>query len=231
MDGLTVFLIVFFSMFPDLDIFYGGMNKGLENLDENFQHHYFSRAHYPLLYVPFIVLFVVSFILDFFPLYFLIPVIGVYLGHFLFDTIACGDGIMWGKNPFKKEKYARFINIYCKKTDGYHGKYWYARYRKTLIGRFGNILVILCVVLIQTFQILVNVEEYPHLNSSYFYLSSTVYLLLTFSLGVEKLPDKFFNEPPNGRYDDYRVDPNYINGLNEKNRQKHLIKYSKLFKD
>jgi len=229
MDFYSVFLIVFFSMIPDLDIFYGGLKKGgLKNLDENFQHHYFSLAHYPIIYIPFVLLFIITLIVEFYPRYFLIPVVGIYIGHFVFDTIACGDGIMWGKNPLKKEKYARFINIFHHKTDGYHGMYWDARYRQTFIGKLGNIAVIVSAFIIQVFHIYETYRMFPWPTFNILYLFPLIYFLGLLYFGLKKLPEEFQNEPPKGRYSDYRIDMKYIKGLSKKNRKKHLTKYSYL---
>ncbi|TFF96628.1 MAG: hypothetical protein EU544_00220 [Promethearchaeota archaeon] len=232
MDELAAFLIMFFSMCPDLDIFYGGIiDKGLRNLDETFQHHYFSFIHYPLLYVPLIGLFLLCLILDFFPLYFLIPLVGVYGGHFLPDTISCGDGIMWGKNPFKKDSYARFINVFCKGTDGYHGLYWDARYRQSFLGKIGNVVVVISVILLQVFQIYVSIESFPDTGISIIYVSLMIYLLISLIMAREEFEHKYLEEPPAGRYQDYRIDPQYIQGLNEKNRKRHLKKYRELLEE
>jgi len=229
MDFYAVFLIAFFSMCPDLDIFYGGIKEGgLEKLDEDFQHHYFSIAHYPIVYTPFIILFIISLIFNFYPLYFIIPVIGIYFGHFLLDTIACGDGIMWGKNPFKKDKYARFINICYSKTDGYHGFYWEARYRQTFMCKISNIAVLISAVIIQIFHIFETFRMFPVPTYNVFYLFILIYLLVMLYFGLQKSPEEFQKEPKKGRYSDYRIDPRYINGLSEKNRRKHLEKYSAL---
>jgi hypothetical protein len=230
MDFYAVFLIVFFSMCPDLDIFYGGAKKGgLQQLDEDFQHHYFSVAHYPIVYTPVIILFIISLVFDFYPLYFLTPVIGIYFGHFLFDTIACGDGIMWGKNPFNKNRYAHFINVWYSKTDGYHGFYWEARYRQTLICKIGNIAVIVSAVIMQIFHILETFRMFPVPTYNVFYLGPLVYFLGLLYFGLQKTPEEFINEPSKGRYADYRVDPKYINGLSQRNKRNHLEKYSFLF--
>ncbi len=233
MDGLSLVLILFFSVVPDLDILYGAHKReGLKKLDEEFQHHYFSIAHYPLVYVPFIIVFLICLILNSHPLYFFIPVIGIYVGHFFLDSLASGDGIMWGKNPFKKEKYARFINLYCKETDGFHGIYGYFRYRKTFIGRLTNYCVILAIILIQSFPIINAIQTIPYQYNSqyYYYISALVYLILSYYVAQNEVTDKYSEMPPKGRYHDYRIDPKYINGLSEKNRERHLKKYSNLIK-
>jgi len=226
LNKYLIFLIVFFSIVPDLDsIYYYIKLKGKIELNMKFQHHYTSFMHYPLVYVPFIIAFVISLIFDFFPLYFLIPVVGIYIGHFLFDTIACGDGIMWCKNPFKKDRYARFINLCCSKTDGYHGKYWNARYQQTFICKIGNIVVIISVIIIQILEIFEAYQKnFPNYTSA-FYLGPIVFIILMFYLGIHEISPKWLEEPQEGRYADYRIDPKYINGLSEKNRKKHLEKY------
>lgn len=154
MPSYYISMIIFFSICPDFDaiVFYI-RKRGKFKLDTEFQHHFNSIAHYPLIYIPFIISFIINVFMGSSPLTAVIPVIGIYFGHFLFDTIACGDGIMWGKNPFSRKKYARFINIYCNKTDGFHGKYWGARYRTTRISKIGNIAVLFCVVLFFDFPI------------------------------------------------------------------------------
>jgi hypothetical protein len=233
MDGIAVVLIIIFSIFPDFDAFYGAHKQGgFENLDDRFQHHYSLWFHYPLSFTPFIVAFIVSLSINFYPLYFLIPVVGIYFGHFFIDTFACGDGIMWGKNPFKKNQYARFINVFYSKTDGYHGLHWNARYRQTIICKLANVLVIISAMLIQTFSIMSSILIFPGISiATLFYIGSVVYLLLMLYFGVEKVPDDYRKEPPNGRYSDYRIDSKYINGLSVKNKKRHLQKYSELLKD
>lgn len=231
MDGIAVFLIVVSSIIPDFDIFIEGHKKdGLQNLDESYQHHYQSIMHYPLLYIPFFVPFILSVIFQFYPYYFLIPCLGIYLAHFLFDTIACGDGIMWTKVPWS-DNYAPFINFFSETTDGYHGLYWVARYQKTLVNKIGNAAVFISVVLIQLFQILYFFNRFPYMSYNIFYISSIIYLLLVLFLSKDELSREYLKEPPEGRYNDYRIDPEYINGLDEKMKEKHLKNYGHLLEE
>lgn len=231
LDSTAFSLIFFYSMLPDFDsIYYFFKSRGKIQLNEKFQHHYKSIAHYPLLYTPLIVMFIISLILNNNPIYFLAPVVGVYGGHFLFDTIACGDGIMWGKNPLSRKGYGRFFNYYCAKTDGYHGKYWYVRYRKTKINKIGNVLIIATMVLFS----LIRYDSRP--NPSYEYTFSPYSLIgpIIFSIILilvlrDLYSKKWKQEPPNGRYSDYRIDPSYYNGLSDKNKQRHLEKCQLLF--
>jgi len=232
MPSYYISAIIFFSILPDLDaiVFYI-RKRGKFKLDTEFQHHFSSLAHYPLLYIPIIVLFIINIFLGSNPLISVIPVIGIYFGHLLFDTIACGDGIMWAKNPFSRKKYARFINIYCTKTDGYHGKYWGARYRTTRINKLGNIAVLFSVTVFLIFQfsnITTTIPAYPSYSYRNFYLNSIILLLMMLFLGLKFTSKEWLREPPEGRYSDYRIKERYINGLSEKNRRIHLMKYSDL---
>jgi len=230
MDRLSWSLILFFSIFPDLDsLYFVFKSRGNFHLDETFQHHYKSITHYPLFFTPLIILFIVSLILNFYPAYFLAPVIGLYGGHFLFDSISCGDGIMWGKNPFTRKQYGRFINVDCQRTDGYHGKYWYARYRKTLVNRFGNLLLIGTMILYSLDRPSYNYNY--NFNFQWYHIIGPIIFTSIFILIIRDAYSKKWKlEPPNGRYSDYRKDTKYINGLNEKNRIVHLKKYSFLLK-
>ncbi len=235
MPSYYISLIIFFSICPDFDaiVFYI-KKRGKFKLDTEFQHHFSSIAHYPLFYTPLIIMFIVSVFRGFDPLFSVIPVIGIYFGHFLFDTIACGDGIMWGKNPFSRKKYARFINIYCNKTDGYHGKYWGARYRTTKVSKIGNIAVIFCVILFLVFQYsnITTIDPiYSSYSPRYSYHNSIMLLLLMLFLGLKFTSKKWLREPPEGRYSDYRIKEKYINGLSQKNRQLHLMKYTDLLEN
>ena len=118
-------IIIYFSILPDFGaIYYFIKSKGRLKLTMEYQHHLNPLSHFPLIFSPVIIIFIICLITNFYPLYSLISVIRICCGHFLFYTIASGAGIMWGKNPFKRKKYARFINKYYNKTDGYHDKYW-----------------------------------------------------------------------------------------------------------
>ncbi len=222
--------ILYFSILPDFDaIYYFFKSKGRLKLTMEYQHHLHSLTHFPIIFSPVIIIFIISVILNSYALYFLIPVVGIYLGHFFIDSIASGDGIMWGKNPFKRNKYARFINAYSDKTDGYHGRYWDARYRKTKLFKLGTVVLIIDLLII-TLHIL---NLYFTLELSLRYSRSSLYSLILFFIiflyfGLRNPREKWLKEPPEGRYSDYRVNLKYINGLNEENRRKHLKKYREL---
>lgn len=228
--GYLVMLIVFYSIFPDLDAIFWYLKNRKKKLNfMTLQHHYKSRMHYPLTYIPFIVLFLISLIFNFNPILFIIPPIGIY-SHFLLDSISCGDGIMWGKNPLTKKKYSRFVNIYCTKTDGYHGMYWGARFRDTNTCKILNFAIMISAVILQLLQIISSLNsELQYGGGSY--AGPLIYFLLGLYIGTKKYSEEWLQEPPEGRYYDYRIDPNYINRLSEKNRKKHFEKFSSLFEN
>jgi hypothetical protein len=218
---------IYFSLLPDFDaIYYFLKSKGRLKLTMEYQHHLNSLTHFPLIFTPVIIFFIISIILNYYPLFFLISVVGIYGGHFIIDSIASGDGIMWGKNPFRRKKYARFVNKYSDKTDGYHGRYWDARYRQTKIAKIGNYAVILVLVIIifhisNLYLTTTNPSRYP--RSSLF--SLILFFVIFLYFGLRNPKEKWLNEPPEGRYADYRTNINYINGLSEKNRKKHMAKH------
>lgn len=222
--------LVYFSILPDFDaIYYLIKGKGRLKLTMEYQHHLNSLTHFPLIFTPVIIVFVVCVILNFYPLYSLISVVGIYGGHFLIDSMASGDGIMWGKNPFKRRKYARFINKYSDKTDGYHGRYWDARYRQTKMFKIGSIAVILVLIIISLHIINLYLMFDSSLRSPRGSLFGLILFFLIFLyFGLRSPREKWLKEPPEGRYSDYRVNVKYINGLNEENRKRHIEKYQRL---
>ncbi len=235
-----VLLIVILGAFPDFDAIYWLIKKRGSGgaIDTEFQHHLYFWTHWPISYIPLIIIFIVSLIFDFFPEYFfpeyfLVPVVGIF-GHLLFDSISCGDGIMWGKIPWKKDRYARFVNLFPGNCDGYHGFYWEARYRHSFISKIGNIAVVASLIIITLFQINASVAHFQAENPpgiSVYYVVPIVYFIITLRIGTKTLPEKAKEEPPEGRYADYRVNPAYINGLSEKNLKRHLEKYGALLEE
>lgn len=224
-EDYIVLLIFIASMSPDFDgLYYIIKKRGKTQIDEKFQHHFYSWAHFPIVYSPLIILLIISLIFNFFPLLFLIPVIGVYVGHFIPDTIGCGDGIMWAKNPFKKGKFTPMINLFAKRTDGYHGKYWDVRFRKTIVYKIENLIVVISIVIIQVLQISYSIRIHPASSSQTFFLGLNVYLIIGLYLGLKKYPEQWHREPPKGRYVDYRINNDFIRGLSKKNRIKHFQK-------
>lgn len=230
-----VFLVVLFGIFPDFDtIYYIIKKRGEGKIDTQFQHHLMFWTHWPISYIPLIILFVISVIFNFYSAYFLTPVIGIYMGHLLFDSISCGDGIMWGKIPWREDQYSVFINFCKGESDGYHGVYWEARYRNSFIAKLGNIAVAIGIVLLSVFQIVTIIQYISNPNSigvSGYYLVPLVFLIIGLRHGLRDMPEKYFEEPPEGRYADYRINLDYIEGLSHKTRRKHIQKYHSLLKE
>ena len=220
MPGWVAFLAIFWGIFPDLDTVYWVLKKG-GTMDTEFQHHLYFWTHWPISYLPLVVTFLVSLIFNFYPLYFLIPVIGVFCGHLIPDSISTGDGIMWLKIPWKRNQYARYINIFSSSCDGYHGRYWEYRYHRTVFFWMGHGLAFLSATLILIFQLLST-------QLNVYYLLSMIFLFSATFLGLRPIPERYGKEPPEGRYADYRINPRYIQGLSEKTKKAHLKKYSRL---
>lgn len=228
LPSTLMLFIIFFGIFPDFDTLYWLIkNRKAKKSGTEYQHHFQYWTHWPLSYTPLVIALVFSIVFNFYIEYFLVPIIGIYIGHFIFDSISSGDGIMWGKIPWKKERFARYINLFRSISDGYHGRYWDERYRKTLVCKIGYATVIIAIVLICFFQIYTSFEN---LNLDGLYLFSIIFLLVMLIFGLKKGPKLYLEEPPEGRYADYRISIEYINGLSEKNRKKHIEKYSSLLK-
>ncbi len=224
--GWTILLVIFFSLFPDLDTIYW-LIKEDGKIDTQFQHHLYYWTHWPISYSPLILFFIISLFLNLFPLYFLIPIVGIYCGHLIPDSISTGDGIMWGKIPWKKMRYSRYINLWSKLTDGYHGKYWETRYRKTIFFKLGTSAVIFSLIILMINLLIQLISN----EFGGFYLTAIIFFLSTSILGFKRFPKEFCKEPPEGRYADYRINPEYINGLSQKNRERHLQKFSEIIKN
>ncbi|MFO7795400.1 MAG: hypothetical protein ACQERB_10905 [Promethearchaeati archaeon] len=220
-----VLLSIIFGIFPDFDgLYYFIKNRLMRKFNKEVQHHFYSWTHWPLSYFPLVILFIVSLVIGYYPEFFLTPVVSIYVGHFIFDSISSGDGIMWGKIPWKKRQYARYINLLPDITDGYHDGYWAARYRNTIIAKIGNFALIISIIIIAYFI----GAEYPEI--SWYYVVPIVFFITGFFIGVKRPPKRFFKEPPEGRYVDYRIKIEYINGLNAKNKKRHIDKYEILLK-
>ena len=230
-----VFLVVLFGILPDFDgIYWFAKQRSKPQIDTTeFQHHLYYWTHWPLSFSPLIILFVFSLIFNFYPEFTLVPVIGIYGGHYVFDSISCGDGLMWAKIPWRKGQYGRFINLLPDGSDGYHGVHWEARYRKTFIGRLGNIAVILSLAIISYFLIYTMIEYLSISESigiSGYYVMPIIFFIVMLYVSNKEVP-KNLKEPKEGRYADYRINLKYINGLSEKNRRKHIVKYKTLLEE
>ncbi len=188
---------------PDFDGIYHAIIKKGDINDQNFQHHLHYWTHWPSSYFPVVIIVVFSLIFDFYPQYAIIAIVGPG-SHLVFDSISCGDGMMWGAAwwKIKRGEFGKFTNLDSKKTDGYHGQYWSARYRQTKYYILENIAAGGVIVFLVYFA-LNGALDFP-LIISFLFISGSV--VVSF-FGVEA---KYKQEPPQGRYADYHVYPPYV---------------------
>jgi len=213
-----LFLIVICGSLPDFDGIYWSIKKRSMQADNNFQHHLYFWSHWPISYLPLLAVAILSIIIDFYPSFLIIPAFGVYM-HLICDSACCGDGMMW-KKSFKKDQFAPFINLFSKQTDGYHGGYWSVRWRRTKMFKIANISAIGVIVL----SIIIMITS----SFSGWLLVICLYFTSMIVAGLVPSPPKFLEEPPNGRYDDYRKHPAYLAWMEKNgyifNEKKHVIK-------
>ena len=206
--GVLCLFSVLFGIAPDLDYIYWKLVKK-RDLDQTFQHHLIFWTHFPLSYIPAVIIFIISIFLNFFPEFFLSLVVGLY-SHMVFDSMACGDGLQWARLPWRKTQYCRFVNLFADRvgTDGYHGGYYSARYRKTIFFKIENGAAL--------FSIFLNIM-YTFWSDQ---IISYIFLIVTFMvmmlIGLKKPDPKYLQEPPGGRYSDYRQNPEYIEYFRKK---------------
>jgi len=172
-------------------------------MGSSFQHHLMYPTHKPVTYVPLVAWTILAFLLDIIPMQSLAVTMGIYC-HLVFDSISCGDGMNWGA-PWGH----RFINLFSSATDGYHGMYWNARFRKTVFFKLGNIAAV------GSFILLVLIAPiYPgDLGWFLFALAGLGFIFVT---GFKPVPAEYAAEPPEGRYHDYRRLPDYYEHLPQK---------------
>lgn len=117
---LDLLILIFFSILPDIDfLFYKFIKK--KKYDSTFQHHKWF-THWPSIYISLLVM------LFFFSGLKLFLICYGLFSHFIIDTFFSGDGIMWFY-PFSK----KFLSMFSKKTNSYHGKDWFNIYKKKVI--------------------------------------------------------------------------------------------------
>ncbi|MHA1792449.1 MAG: hypothetical protein ACTSVI_07375 [Promethearchaeota archaeon] len=205
-SGGNIFLSVVFGLFPDVDGIFWKVKKGKSALENEFQHHLYYPTHWPITYTPLVIITVISWISGCcFSIFFVITM-AVY-SHLLFDSISCGDGMNWGA-PWGR----RFINLFSSRTDGYHGNYWLVRYRKTIFFKLENVLAIFSDVILMILIFIIKV------NPTWCVLS--IFILISLQVtGFLPVDDKYNEEPPGGRYNDYRKLPGYKEKLSRKKRE------------
>lgn len=206
--GIALLLVVIFGVLPDFDgILWIFQTKEKEH-GMNFQHHLNSWFHWPIRWLWLWIPFLVSLVFNYYWIYFLIPPLGVYM-HLIGDSISCGDGMMW-KHGWKREQFGAYINLWSSKTDGYHGNYWSARYKTTIFYKIEVVLGILMLITLLGNMILSNKIEFS---------AVLLCLYISFSIIFTATRDltKYTGEPEQGRYADYRRDPEYVKWMEENN--------------
>ncbi len=204
--GLSV-LALLFGMFPDIDGLYWKLTTKSVQSDNSFQHHLYYPTHWPVSYLPLVAWVVVSYFLSFHFPYFLAMLVGIY-AHLTFDSMGCGDGMNWGA-PWGR----RFVNLFSGKTDGYHGNYWGYRYRKTAFFIVENIAAVACIGLLAWFSTM-------RPGSAGWYIFAMVGLGVLVLTGFIPIDARYAQEPPGGRYNDYRKIPGYWDNLPRKHKQR-----------
>ena len=100
--------------------------------------------------------------------------------------------------------------------------------RAALVGKNCRRWVYVTLGIIQILQIYATYQGFTGGTTRIFYIVPLGFMILMLYLGLKDSMGVWLEEPTEGRYSDYRIDPKYIDGLGEKNREKHMKKYSKL---
>ncbi|MFX0103633.1 MAG: metal-dependent hydrolase [Candidatus Hodarchaeota archaeon] len=205
--GLCV-LSLLFGMIPDIDGMYWKVKNKSKKTDNSFQHHLYYPTHWPITYTPLVAWTIITYFIDFYVPYFLALVVGIYGGHLLFDSISCGDGMNW-LAPWGK----KFVNLFSSTTDGYHGPYWSTRYRRTIFFKLENIAAIASILLLVIFYCLRPKNEILLILGILVVASNMIG-------GFMPIEKEYENEPPGGRYNDYRKLPEYQANLSAKQKER-----------
>lgn len=199
-SGGTAFLSLLSGIIPDLDGIYWRVSSRGNRSDNTFQHHLYYPTHWPVTYLPLVAWTVIAFAVEFFPMHTLAVTAGVY-AHLAADSVSCGDGMNWGA-PWGK----RFVNLCSATTDGYHGRYWSYRYRKTPFFVLENVAASCSLVLLAWFS-------FTNLADVGWYVFGMAGIAGFVVVGFLPVAPEFALEPPGGRYDDYRRIPVYFDRL------------------
>jgi hypothetical protein len=206
-DGGPSILAIGAGMLPDLDGLFWRLTHPGKKAGTEFQHHLMYPTHWPATYLPLVAVAVITWLAGFYPLHFIAITIGVY-SHLVFDSISCGDGMNWTA-PWGR----KFVNLFSSKTDGYHGRYWSARFRTTV---FFKIQMVAAAITIGVVAGLATVRP----NGIFWYgaaIAIEVGVVITDLLPV---PREYYQEPPEGRYSDYRLKPGYYERLSPEMKQR-----------
>ncbi len=202
-NGIMCCLGLVAGMSPDFDSLYHLIVKKGDVNDQNFQHHLHYWTHWPSSYLPILIVVIFCLIFNFYPQYAIIAIVGPG-SHLFFDSISCGDGMMWAAAwwKIKQGEFGKFTNLDSKKTDGYHGNYWGARYRQTKYFILEN-LAAGGVITILVYLAINSAVDFP------LFISFTIVIVSVIE-GFRGVDAKYKQEPPQGRYADYHAYPPYI---------------------
>lgn len=193
-------LILIWGNFPDGDAFFHLLRKRNPH-NTSFQHHLIYWTHWPVAYTPLFIISIVSWIVNWQSDFFIFLVVGI-VSHLMSDSACCGDGLMWRKIPWKKDQFAPFLNLFSSKTDGYHGGYWVPRWRKTIMFKISIIESILGIL-----YLIINIA---FISFTVWPIIGILLFLITLSLSFWPINNKYYEEPSEGRYADYRKNFKYL---------------------
>lgn len=163
----TIIMIIF-GVLPDFDQLYLPIYFRFKKdipPEKKTQHHSFA-GHYPLIYAPIAISFLLPFAFpSWFPFHFIFAINLALLIHFILDTICVSDGIRWFWP--KSCRQVRFLTPQNLRDQ--HGLYYMKEYRKTYIFKIEIILLIL-----SGFLIVVN----DFLYYNYFFIPFLIILVI-----------------------------------------------------
>ncbi|MBN2150442.1 MAG: metal-dependent hydrolase [Candidatus Lokiarchaeota archaeon] len=200
-------LAVAAGMLPDIDGLFWKLRHPGKHSGMDFQHHLMYPTHWPVFYLPLVAVTAITWLVDFYPMHFLAITMGAYL-HLVFDSVSCGDGMNWGA-PWGK----RFVNLFSSKTDGYHGRYWEARFRTTIFFKVQWVGATIAIGLLAWFASI-------HVDEIFWYVVGIAVLVVVVALDLFPTPEIYHQEPPEGRYHDYRLKPGYYERMSPAMRER-----------
>ncbi|MEX2725893.1 MAG: metal-dependent hydrolase [Candidatus Sigynarchaeum springense] len=200
-------LAILAGMLPDIDGLFWKLSHLGKKSGMEFQHHLMYPTHWPVFYLPLVAISIIAWLAGFYPMHFLAITLGVY-SHLVFDSISCGDGMNWGA-PWGR----RFINLFSSKTDGYHGLYWAARFRTTIFFKIQMVAAAIAAGLLAWFASM-------YISDVFLYVAGIAVLVVVAIMDLLPVPKEFKQEPPEGRYYDYRLKPGYYERLSPAMRER-----------
>jgi len=199
-EGSPSVLAVAAGMLPDIDGLFWKLTHPGKKSGTDFQHHLMYPTHWPVFYLPLVVVTIITWLAGFYPMHFLAITMGAYL-HLVFDSISCGDGMNWGA-PWGR----KFINLFSSRTDGYHGLYWAARFRTTIFFKIQMVAAAIAIGMLAWFSSI-------HADDIAWYIIGIGILVVVIISDLLPVPKGYHEEPPEGMYSDYRLKPGYYERL------------------